>query len=64
MAPQVADAAILTGYWLNYSLINFPLIVEAWNLRIASGLNLSEPNATQLDTGYVSWVDLYANINT
>ncbi|MCJ1331865.1 hypothetical protein MMC10_008557 [Thelotrema lepadinum] len=64
IAPQVADAIILTGYGLNFSVINFQVIEEAWNFRIASGLNLAEPNATQLDAGYVSWVDLYANINT
>jgi pimeloyl-ACP methyl ester carboxylesterase len=58
-APEAIDAVILTAYGLNFSAINFPLILEAWNFRIASIENQTFTGQNlQLDTGYVSWVDL------
>ena len=63
--PELVDAIILTGYNLNFTGVNFGLAFEGWNPRIASTLDkeFSGKNL-ELDTGYMSWVDLYANINT
>ncbi|CAG8954711.1 hypothetical protein HYFRA_00004634 [Hymenoscyphus fraxineus] len=59
--PGAADAIILTGYSNNATLVKTPVLISAWQLKIA---NLFREAWSQLDTGYVTWVDLYSNVNT
>ena len=56
-APQAVDEIVLTGYGLNFSTIDLPLVLQGWNVRIA------ETASAEVDAGYLTWVDLYANIN-
>jgi pimeloyl-ACP methyl ester carboxylesterase len=56
-APEVADAVVFTG--LNF-LQNFQVVTEAMAPRIAS---LQNEQWSELDSGYVTWADIYANIN-
>ena len=64
-APECIDAVVLTGYGLNLSAVNFPLVIEAWNWRVANSLTQAFTGKDlQGDGGYISWVDLWANINT
>ncbi|TVY22612.1 hypothetical protein LHYA1_G008564 [Lachnellula hyalina] len=57
--PDIADGLILTGFSYNGSNPNnFALAAQ---LKIASSLNPAKWN--RLDTGYVTPVDIYANVN-
>lgn len=61
--PSIADAAILTAIGLNTTVgVNANGLVRSFVPRIASqqdGLRFGE-----LDNGYLTWVDKYAQINT
>ncbi|MCJ1415070.1 hypothetical protein MMC32_001400 [Xylographa parallela] len=63
-APACIDALILTGYSLNLTAINLALVLEAWAPKIASTEAGFAGQDAQLDNGYMSWVDVYANVNT
>lgn len=56
-APDIADAVVLTG--LAFAQ-NFQVITEAMALRIASVQN---KKWNYQDIGYLTWTDIYANIN-
>jgi pimeloyl-ACP methyl ester carboxylesterase len=56
-APDIADAVILTG--LAFAQ-NFQVVTEAMAPRIAS---VQDKKWNDLDAGYVTWADIYANIN-
>ncbi|KAF2434575.1 alpha/beta-hydrolase [Tothia fuscella] len=56
-APQIADAAILTG--MAYSQ-DPRVVIEALDLRIANRQNAKWKG---LDNGYVIWNDVFGNIN-
>lgn len=57
--PGAPDAAVMTGLAYIGNATNYDLVLEALNPRIAS----TEKKAwTSLDTGYLTWVDVYANI--
>jgi pimeloyl-ACP methyl ester carboxylesterase len=56
-APDIADAVILTG--LAFAQ-NFQVVTEAMAPRIASVQNKKWKD---LDAGYLTWVDIYADIN-
>lgn len=57
-APDIADAAVLTG--LAFAQ-NFQVIAEAMAPRVAS---LQNKKWKALDPGYVTWPDVWANINS
>lgn len=59
--PNAVDAIILTGYSNNATLLEVPIIISAWQPRMA---NLARKVWSTLDAGYVTWVDLFSNINT
>ncbi|MCJ1393959.1 hypothetical protein MMC18_006836 [Xylographa bjoerkii] len=63
-APNTIDALILTGYNLNGTAVNLPLVVQAWAPQIASTEAVFTGQDAELDNGYISWPDVYANINT
>ncbi|MCJ1400308.1 hypothetical protein MMC11_003513 [Xylographa trunciseda] len=63
-APNTIDALILTGYNLNDTALNLPLVLQAWAPKIASTETVFTGQDAQLDNGYISWPDVYANINT
>ena len=56
-APDIADAVVLTG--LAFAQ-NFQVVTEAMAPRIAS---VQDKKWKDLDTGYLTWTDIYANIN-
>ena len=56
-APDIADAVVLTG--LAFAQ-NFQVVTEAMAPRIASVQN---NKWKYLDAGYLTWTDIYANIN-
>ncbi|KAN0104869.1 alpha/beta-hydrolase [Hyaloscypha variabilis] len=56
-APDIADAAVLTG--LAFAQ-NFQTVTEAMAPRIAS---VQDKRWSYLDAGYLTWTDIYANIN-
>jgi len=57
--PDLVDGAILTG--IAYAPTDTAVSIEALQLRLA---RLQSPSKWgKLDGGYVSWVDIYANIN-
>jgi pimeloyl-ACP methyl ester carboxylesterase len=56
-APGIADGAVLTG--LAFAQ-NFATVTEAMTPRMAS---IQDKKWKDLDAGYLSWVDIYANIN-
>jgi pimeloyl-ACP methyl ester carboxylesterase len=57
--PDAADAVVMTGIAYVGNASGYGLTLEALNSRIASTQN----NAWgSLDTGYLTWVDVYANI--
>jgi pimeloyl-ACP methyl ester carboxylesterase len=56
-APHIVDAVVLTG--LAYAQ-NFQVVTEAFASRIASVQNKKWKD---LDTGYITWTDIYAHIN-
>lgn len=60
--PSIADAAILTAIGLNTTGVNANGLVRSFVPRIAAqqnGLRFGD-----LDTGYLTWVDKFAQINT
>lgn len=57
--PDLVDGAILTG--IAYAPNNFAVVLEALQPRLAKLQSLAKWG--RLDGGYVSWVDIYANIN-
>ncbi len=60
--PDMADAAILTAIGLNAAAVNSNGLVRSFVPRIASqqnGLRFGD-----LDNGYLTWVDEFAQINT
>ncbi|KAI0860104.1 alpha/beta-hydrolase [Xylaria cubensis] len=60
--PSLFDAAILTGVNYNTSVINTNGLVRSFVPRVASLQNSHKFG--MLDTGYVTWADGIANINT
>ena len=57
--PDLVDGAVLTG--IGYAVPDSAVSFEAWNPRLA---RLQSPGRwRQLDGGYVTWVDKFANIN-
>jgi hypothetical protein len=59
-SPARVDGAILTG--IGYKVPDTSVAFEAWQPRLAS---LQSPKRWRhLDGGDVTWVDVYANLNT
>ena len=58
--PTIMDGAVFTG--LGFAPTAFAPFLEAYNPRIASFANPKKFG--ELDTGYLTWVDIYANINS
>lgn len=59
-SPGLVDGAVLTG--IGYKVPDTSVAFEAWQPRLAS---LQSPAKwRQLDGGYVTWVDIFANVNT
>lgn len=57
--PSLVDGAVLTG--IGYAVPDSAVSFEGWNPRLA---RLQEPGRfRQLDGGYVTWVDIFANVN-
>lgn len=56
-SPDIADAVVLTG--LAFAQ-NMQVVTEAMALRIAS---VQDKKWNDLDDGYLTWADIYANIN-
>jgi pimeloyl-ACP methyl ester carboxylesterase len=58
--PDLVDGAVLTG--IGYAVPDTFVVFEAWQPRLA---RLQSPGWwRQLDGGYITWVDIFANINT
>ncbi|KAE8447325.1 hypothetical protein EG329_010883 [Mollisiaceae sp. DMI_Dod_QoI] len=58
--PSLVDGAILTG--IGYHVPDSDVAFEAWQPRLA---RLQSPGRwRQLDGGWVTWVDIWANVNT
>lgn len=58
--PDIVDAVVLTG--IGYAVPSNAVNFEAWQPRLA---RLQSPGRwRQLDGGYVTWVDIFANVNT
>jgi len=58
--PDLVDGAVLTG--IGYAVPDTSVTVEGWQPRLA---RLQSPGRwRQLDGGYITWVDIFANINT
>jgi len=57
VAPDVADAVVLTG--INFA-IDGGVVIEGFDLRVAA---LQDKKWKALDSGYVIWDNVYANIN-
>jgi pimeloyl-ACP methyl ester carboxylesterase len=57
---SLVDGAVLTG--IGYDTLDTSIAFEAWQLRLASVQSLARWR--QLDGGYITWVDIYANVNT
>lgn len=58
--PDIADAVILTAIGFNTSGLNANGLLRSFGMRVA---NLQDPEKFgDLDTGYVTWVDKYAQI--
>lgn len=60
--PKIADAVILTAIGLNSTGINLNGLVRSFVPRVASLQNPLRFGA--LDTGYLTWVDKFAQIST
>ncbi|MCJ1311359.1 hypothetical protein MMC25_005030 [Agyrium rufum] len=56
--PALVDGAIFTGLGFATGVGSF---IEAYNPRLASQ---ASPHFSGLDSGYLTWVDLFAQINT
>jgi pimeloyl-ACP methyl ester carboxylesterase len=58
--PDIVDAAVLTGigYVTPSTAVNF----NAWQPRLPRLQSLARWR--QLDGGYITWVDIFANVNT
>ena len=62
VAPHTVDAIILTGYLPVATYLNVEIIAASWQPRIA---NLEgQGRWHDYDTGYVTWVDLFSNVDT
>ena len=58
--PGLIDGAVLTG--IGYAVPDTSVAFEAWQPRLA---RLQSPERwRQLDGGYITWVDIFANVNT
>lgn len=58
-SPDLVDGAVLTG--IGYKILDSAVSFEAWQPRLAS--KQSPGRWRQLDGGYVTWVDIFANVN-
>ena len=59
-SPGIVDGAVLTG--IGYDIPDSAVTVEAWQPKLA---RLQSPGRwRQLDGGYITWVDIYANVAT
>ena len=58
--PDIADAIVLTAIGLNTTAINGNGLLRSFVPRIASDQN--EKRFGELDTGYLSWADIYAMV--
>jgi pimeloyl-ACP methyl ester carboxylesterase len=56
-SPEIADGVILTG--LAFAM-NSAVSIEAFVLRVAAQ---QDNKFSDRDDGYVTWADVYANIN-
>ena len=57
--PGLVDGAVLTG--ISYKVPDTSVAFEAWQPRLA---RLQSPGRwRQLDGGYTTWVDIFANVN-
>lgn len=56
--PDAVDAIILTAYAVDPKYLNVPIIISAWQLKIAS---LAGKVYEGLDKAYVVWDDLKSN---
>lgn len=59
-SPSLVDGAVLTG--IGYDILDTSLAFKAWQPRLASVQ--SPARWRRLDGGYITWVDIYANVNT
>ncbi|KAK0620440.1 Alpha/Beta hydrolase protein [Immersiella caudata] len=61
-SPQLVDGVVLTGFSLNSTYLNLDGFIEAVALRVAAE---QQPGRWgKLDTGYLTPVDLYANVGS
>ncbi|KAH7303809.1 Alpha/Beta hydrolase protein [Stachybotrys elegans] len=60
-SPEIADAVVLTAIGLNTTGINTNGLVRSFVPRIA---NLQDNKYAAFDSGYLTWVDRFAQINT
>jgi hypothetical protein len=59
-STSLVDGAVLAG--IGYDILDTSVAFEAWQSRLASVQ--SPARWRQLDGGYITWVDIYANVNT
>jgi len=57
--PDLVDGAVLTG--IGYEIPSTSVSFEAFQPKLA---RLQSQKFKQLDGGYVTWVDVFANVNT
>jgi hypothetical protein len=58
--PDIADALVLTAIELNTSIgVNGNGLLRSYAIRIASSVN--QKRFGELDDGYLTWADIYAN---
>jgi pimeloyl-ACP methyl ester carboxylesterase len=58
--PDLVDGAVLTG--IGYAVPDTSVAFEAWQPRLAQ---LQSPGQWRhLDGGYITWIDIFANVNT
>jgi pimeloyl-ACP methyl ester carboxylesterase len=58
--PGLVDGVVLTG--IGYAVPDTSVAFEAWQPRLA---RLQSPvKWGELDGGYITWVDIFANVNT
>ncbi len=58
-SPDLVDGAVLTG--IGYQIPDIAVPFEAWQPRLAR--QQSPGRWRQLDGGYVTWVDIFSNVN-
>ncbi|KAK4454242.1 Alpha/Beta hydrolase protein [Podospora aff. communis PSN243] len=61
-SPDLVDGVVLTGFSLNATWLNLNGFIGAVGLRVASGQDAGKWGG--LDTGYLTPVDLYANVGS